>query len=298
MTLTELRYIVALEQTQHFGRAAERVFVSQPTLSVGIKKLEAELGVQIFERLAHKAIPTQVGKQIIEAAKQTLMNADTIRAIAEATQGELVGNVHLGAIYTVCPYLLPKMIPALQQTAPEVKLFIKEAYTQQLIDDLKAGELDVALVSPPIPDASLFESLTLFSEPFYVLMPKGHALATKQAITAEALRGERVFLLGGGNCFRDQVLEACPGCEQPRLFDKNWVQGGSLETIRMMVSSGLGISVFPEMALVPDENIVVRPFAPPMPQRQITLIWRKSFIQPQLIKAIATSVVRCLGRSG
>lgn len=292
MTITELKYIVALAKEQHFGRAAQSVFVSQPTLSIGIKKLEEELGVPIFERLSNKVIPTQTGLRIIEAAKNTLMSTDIIRAIADEEKGELVGNIKLGAIYTICPYLLPKIIPDLQQTVPNIHLYVTENYTQHLIESLKDGSLDVALVSLPIPESNLFAIRPIFEEAFYVIMPKGHRLEQKDNISPQDLDGESVFLLGGGNCFRDQVLQACPNCLPTTTNNQALIQGGSLETIRMMVAGRLGVSVFPKMALANDDNISIRPFTSPIPKRQIALVWRKSFIQQGVIDALENCVSR------
>lgn len=292
MTITELKYIVALAKEQHFGRAAQSVFVSQPTLSIGIKKLEEELGVPIFERLSNKVIPTQTGLRIIEAAKNTLMSTDIIRAIADEEKGELVGNIKLGAIYTICPYLLPKIIPDLQQTVPNIHLYVTENYTQHLIESLKDGSLDVALVSLPIPESNLFAIRPIFEEAFYVIMPKGHRLEQKDNISPQDLDGESVFLLGGGNCFRDQVLQACPNCLPTTTNNQALIQGGSLETIRMMVAGRLGVSVFPKMALANDDNISIRPFTSPTPKRQIALVWRKSFIQQGVIDALENCVSR------
>ncbi len=291
MTITELKYIIALAKEKHFGRAAKSVYVSQPTLSIGIKKLEEELGVKIFERLSNQVIPTQVGAHIIEAAKNTLMSVDTIRSIAEEANGKLA-DIKLGAIYTICPYLLPKIIPDLQEHAPNIHLYIKENYTNNLIESLKMGELDLAIVSLPIPDSNLFEIRTITEEDFYIILPPQHRLTKKQQISASDLDGERIFLLGGGNCFRDQVLQACP--QSLRQNDDGQIlEGGSLETIRMMVAGGLGVSIFPAMALTNDSEVVVRPFVQPTPKRQIALAWRKSFIQHQVINAIEKSILRC-----
>lgn len=293
MTITELKYIVALAKEQHFGRAAQSVFVSQPTLSIGIKKLEEELGIQIFERLSNKVIPTQTGQRIIEAAKQTLMSTDVIRSIAADSKGELSGNVKLGAIYTICPYLLPKIIPDLHQHSPNIHLYIEENYTKNLIDSLKDGSLDIALVSLPITQSNLFDVKPIFEEEFFVILPNDHLLAQQSQISTDDLSDENVFLLGGGNCFRDQVLQACPHCLPNEGSDNHWVQGGSLETFRMMVAGRLGISIFPKMALTDNDHITIRPFANPVPKRQIALAWRKSFTQQGIINAIEASILRC-----
>lgn len=298
MTITELKYIVALAKEQHFGRAAQSVFVSQPTLSIGIKKLEDELGVPIFERLSNKVIPTPAGLKIIEAARNTLMSTDIIRSIAEESKEPLAGEVKLGAIYTICPYLLPKIIPDLQQHAPNIRLYVEENFTNELIGQLKDGTLDIALLSPPMEASNLFEIKPIFEEEFYVIMPKGHPLAVHKTIDEQHLENQRVFLLGSGNCFRDQVLQACPTCltttgSNYLNHQSNLIQGGSLATIRMMVAGGLGISIFPKMALPDDDNIIVRPFTPLVPKRQIALAWRKSFTRKEVLQAVEESILRC-----
>lgn len=300
MTITELKYIVALAKEQHFGRAAQSVFVSQPTLSIGIKKLEEELGIQIFERLSNKVLPTQAGTKIIEAARNTLMSTDIIRAIAAEAKGELMGDIKLGAIYTICPYLLPQMIPDLQQHAPDIRLYVEENYTGNLVNQLKDGTLDIALVSLPIAQSTLFEVKPIYEEDFYVIMPKGHPLEQYSQIQALQMENERVFLLGNGNCFREQVLQACPNClpstnkySAQASVNNASVQGGSLATIEMMVSGGLGVSIFPEMAVRANPNISIRPFAAPVPKRQIALAWRKSFTREEVIDAVESSLLRC-----
>ncbi len=294
MTITELKYIVALAKEKHFGRAAQSVFVSQPTLSIGIKKLEEELGVQIFERLSNKALPTQAGQRIIEAARDTLMSTDVIRAIAKEAQGEFIGDIKFGAIYTICPYVLPKIIPDLQQRNSNIRLFIEENYTAELVNQLKDGTLDVALLSLPIADSNLFEVKPIFEEEFFVIMPKGHPLEKFESIQSKQLDNEKLFLLGDGNCFRDQVLQACPSClsgEKDSKSESNLLQGGSLSTIQMMVAGGLGVSVFPKMAITDNPNISVRPFTSPVPKRQIALAWRKSFTHENVIQMIEESLL-------
>lgn len=294
MTITELKYVVALAKENHFGRAAQSVFVSQPTLSIGVKKLEEELGVAIFERLSNKVVPTQTGQRIVEAAQKTLMSTDIIRAIADEAKDGLAGNITLGAIYTMCPYLLPKMIPDLRENAPNIKLFIKEDYTKNLIEALKNGDLDLAIISLPITDSSLFEYKSIDIEAFYVIMPNEHPLAEKKNINLKDLNSEKVFLLGGGNCFRDQVLQACPNCQPQVSPHRELIEGGSLNTIAMMVAGGLGVSIFPKMAIPSNENITVRPFKQPEPTRHIALAWRKSFIQKNVIDVVEASIKRCL----
>ncbi len=183
MTITELKYIIAVAKEGHFGRAAASVFVSQPTLSIGIKKLEEELGVAIFERLSNKVVPTPTGERIIEAAKNTLMSTEIIRSIADESKGELVGEIKLGAIYTMCPYLFPRIIPDLRQQAPNIELHIKEDFTHNLLEYLKNGDLDIAVVSTPIPESNLFETKEISEEEFAIILPQKHPLTQYDSLS-------------------------------------------------------------------------------------------------------------------
>lgn len=291
MTITELKYVVALAKEKHFGRAAESVFVSQPTLSIGIKKLEDELGVKLFERLSGKALPTQIGEQVIQAAQKTLMSADAIRSIVSSAKGELSGKIKIGSIYTISPYLLPKLIPALKKSAPDLKAHIEENYTNELINQLKDGNIDVAILSLPVPSSTLFEIKPLFEEDFVTIVPHGHKLSKAKSIKPADLADEDVFLLGGGNCFRDQVIQACPQCLNDIKGDDT-LKGSSLETIRLMVASGLGISVFPRMAIRDDDLVDVVEFSSNKPKRTIALAWRKSFIQTDVIDMLEGCITK------
>ncbi len=290
MTITELKYVVALAKEKHFGRAAESVFVSQPTLSIGIKKLEDELGVKLFERLSNKALPTQVGEQVVLAAQKTLMSADAIRSIVNNSKGEMAGKIKIGSIYTISPYLLPKLVPALKEKAPNLKTQLEENYTKELINQLKDGSIDLAILSLPIPTSSLFEVKPLFEEEFMTIVPKDHKFEPQKPIKASDMGGEDVFLLGGGNCFRDQVIQACPQCLNDIKGDDS-LKGSSLETIRLMVASGLGVSVFPKMAIREDNLTKAIPFSGNKPKRTIALAWRKSFIQNEIIELIESTIL-------
>ncbi len=299
MTLTELRYIVAVARERHFGRAARTCFVSQPTLSIAIKKLEEELGVQLFERQASEISVTPVGEQVIAQAQRTLEASETIRQIAQQGKDQLSGPVRIGAIYTIGPYLFPDLIPRLRKLAPDMPLVIEENYTAVLADKLKRGELDVIVLALPFSDQGLV-TLPLYKEPFVVLMPAAHPLTQRKTIGPAQLEGESVLLLGAGHCFRDQVLEACPGCLPKPGLDSgltNTVVGSSLETIRHMVVSGLGITVLPCTAAGADRYtqrlLAIRRFANPVPSRTVALAWRVSFPRAKVIDAISQSVSEC-----
>ncbi|MES1942612.1 LysR family transcriptional regulator [Salinisphaera sp. PC39] len=295
MTLTELRYLVALDKERHFGRAAERAFVSQPTLSVAVKKLEAELGVVLFERNRGEARVTPIGRRIIDQAYRVLAEVRTLELLAEQGRDELKGPLRLGVIYTVGPYLLPNLIPKLRQTAPNMPLVIEENFTRVLGQQLRGNELDAIVVALPFSQPGTV-TWPLYDEPFVVVMPHGHPWAERLEIAPNDLAGEELLLLGPGHCFRDQVLAACPDCREPDAGTQPRA-GSSLETIRHMVTSGLGITVLPQSSIEdPNDDqtlLATRPFAGEAPSRRIALVWRKSFPRPRAIQALRQAILEC-----
>ncbi len=294
MTLTELRYLVNLDKERHFGRAAERSFVSQPTLSVAVKKLEDQLGVILFERNRGEARPTPVGEQIIAQARRVLAEAALIDDLAKQGHDELTGALRLGAIYTVGPYLLPSLVPLLRKRTPQMPLMIEESFTAVLLDQLRANELDVVVVAQPI-DTQGLQTWALYDEPFVALLPPDHRWSFEPAIPAKKLAEEKLLLLGPGHCFREQVIEACPKCVDPDSEGPRPHTGSSLETIRHMVASGLGITVVPRSSVEnrPDEPtlLVARPLAKPGPARRIILAWRKTFPRVKAIAALRDAIL-------
>lgn len=299
MTLTELRYIVAVSREKHFGRAARACHVSQPTLSIAIKKLEEELGVQLFERKASEITVTPVGERIIEQAQRTLEAADGVRLAAREGKDQLSGPVRIGAIYTIGPYLFPELIPRLRKQAPGMPLVIEENFTAVLAEKLKQGELDVIIISLPFSEQGIL-TLPVYDEPFAVLLPASHPLTQRKSIGPKQLEDESVLLLGAGHCFRDQVLEACPAClPKPGLEGElsSTVVGSSLETIRHMVVSGLGITILPCTATGADRYsqrlLSIRRFTRPAPSRTVALAWRVSYPRPKVIDAISQSIAEC-----
>ncbi|MGK2940331.1 MAG: hydrogen peroxide-inducible genes activator [Immundisolibacter sp.] len=293
MTLNELRYLVAVDRERHFGRAAARCFISQPTLSVAIKKLEAELGVQLFERLPGQVRPTPIGEQIVDQARRVLADAEAIRALAANAQDPLAGPFRLGVIFSIGPYLLPRLIPLLARLAPRMPLIIEENYTDELGARLQRGEVDAAVLSLPY-RASEVQVIPCYREEFVVAMPPGHPWTAQVDIGPAQLADENVLLLGPRHCFRDQVLALCP-----RLGHKGGqrLEGSSLETIRYMVASGAGISVLPVGALgeSPRERalLAVRPFRGTAPYRQVALAHRSEFYRPQALQLLAHAIVDC-----
>ncbi len=296
MTLTELRYIVTLAQEQHFGRAAERCHVSQPTLSVGVKKLEDELGVLIFERSKSAVRLTPVGEGIVAQAQKVLEQAQNIRELAQAGKNQLAAPLKVGAIYTVGPYLFPRLIPQLHRVAPDMPLYIEENFTHILREKLRTGELDAIIIALPFQEADVL-TMALYDEPFYVLMPAGHPWAALEQIPNRMLHDRSLLLLGEGHCFRDQVLEACPGSNRIEAGPATTIEASSLETIRHMVASGLGISVLPQSAV--DRHhyapgvLEVRPLTEPVPCRTVAIAWRASFPRPRAIEVLADSIRLC-----
>lgn len=296
MTLTELRYIVILAQEKHFGKAADRCHVSQPTLSVGVKKIEKELGVYIFERSKNSVRLTPVGANIVEQAKKVLEQTQIIRELAQVGKDQLAAPLRVGAIYTIGPYLFPHLIPELHKTAPNMPLYIEENFTHVLKEKLRSGDLDAIIVALPFSDVDIVAK-PLYEEHFDVLLPAGHPWTKRKDINPAELSGKTLLLLGEGHCFRDQVLEACPTTKETGAEEEyTEVESTSLETIRHMVASGLGVSVLPHSAIHSPyyaEGVVeVRPFANPVPTRTVAIAWRMSFPRPKAIDVLVDAIKR------
>jgi LysR family hydrogen peroxide-inducible transcriptional activator len=296
MTLTELRYIVAVARERHFGRAAEACFVSQPTLSVAVKKLEEELAVTLFERGAGEVSVTPPGQKIVEQAQRVLEEAARVREIAAAGRDPLVGPLRLGAIYTIGPYLLPKLVPIMRRTAPSMPLHIQENFTHNLSESLKNGEVDVILIALPFDEPGI-ATRAVYDEPFLVAVPKGHDWEERKRISADELTRESLLLLGEGHCFRDQVLDICNVMRaKERSSLARTVEGGSLETIRQMVASGVGVTVLPSTSIGAGgtgDLIRIVPFSRPAPTRRVGLAWRRSFPRPEAIEALRKAILSC-----
>lgn len=294
MTLTEMRYLVALARECHFGRAAEACHVSQPTLSVAIKKVEAQLGTILFERNASEVRITPLGERMVAQVQRVLEESLKLDEIAAQGRDPLTGMLRLGVIYTVAPYLLPQLIPALHGQASDMPLFLKEDFTANLLVALKSGELDVIVIALPLEEPGLVER-PVYDEPFRVVVPVDHPWADRGTVPSPELEGQNVLLLGQGNCFRDQVLEACPNLSVSSAR-RDALEGGSLETIRYMVASGVGVAVMPSTAADPwgDQGLVrVLTFSGHEPRRCIGLVWRVTFPRPQAIDAISAAILSC-----
>jgi LysR family hydrogen peroxide-inducible transcriptional activator len=259
MTLTELKYIVAVAREKHFGKAAEACFVSQPTLSVAIKKLEDELEVKLFERSANEVTVTPLGEEIVRQAQSVLEQAANIKEIAKRGKDPLAGPLKLGIIYTIGPYLLPDLVRQAIARTPQMPLMLQENFTVKLLEMLRTGEIDCAIMAEPFPDTGL-ATAALYDEPFMVALPSNHPLAAHTHVNADELKKETMLLLGNGHCFRDHVLEVCP--EFARFSSdaegiRKSFEGSSLETIKHMVAAGMGVTLVPRLS-VPKEALVTR----------------------------------------
>ena len=288
MSLTELKFIVAVAQERNFRRAAEKCFVTQPALSLAIKKLEVELNVIIFERSRSDVSMTEIGAKIVVQAEKVLEEAAQIKQLAERGKNQLKGPLKLGLIHSIGPYLLPEIIPILRKTAPDMPLEVEENLTANLETQLKNGVIDAAIIALPFDVAGL-QYRALYDEEFDVVVPNGHHWATRKHIKPEELSDEKVLLLNTGHCFSNQVTQACPELSRKGEI----LQGNSLETIRNMVASNLGITVLPCSATAERYNnplIRVIPFAAPAPTRRIAIAWRKSFVRLEAVEKIAESI--------
>lgn len=298
MTLTELRYVVAVARERHFGHAAEACFVSQPTLSVAIKKLEEELGTALFERSQSEVTVTPVGAEVVALAQRVLEQASAIKELVRQRRDPLAGQLRLGVIYSIAPYLLPALVPRMIKTVPGMPLVIEENFTHRLLEMLKSGDLDVAILAQPFSEPGIMMQ-AVYDEPFMVALPAGHSWAGRKSIAAADLKNETMLLLGSGHCLRDQVLQVCPELMRFSSSSAEGIQktfeGSSIETIRHMVASGVGLTVLPASAVPAGQRkkdlIVYRPFIAPAPSRRIALAWRKSYTRASAIEKLRECVL-------
>lgn len=298
MTLSELKYIVAVAKEKHFRKASETCFVSQPTLSVAVKKLEEELEVTLFERRKQDLIVTPIGKKIIALAEEILEKADDIKTLAKESQGDLSSQLKIGAIYTIGPYLLPKLIPEFQKIAPNISLIIEENFTSVLVEKLHSGDLDLVILSLPFEETNI-ETKPIYREPFKVIVPNSHSLAKQSgAISLKDMEKETVLLLGAGHCFRDQVLESYPNFMHLNHHSdriQKAFEGSSLETIRYMVSSGVGISIFPCSSLSERDKDLFKIKdlqEDRISSRVVALAWRKTFPRTEVLELFNQAIAQ------
>lgn len=288
MTLNELRFVVALAKARNFRKAAEVCFVSQPALSLAVKKLEDELGVMLFERNRNDVTMTVIGELVVEQATRAIEEANRVKEIARQGNNQLVGALKLGVIYSIGPYLLPEIIPYLRHSAPEMPLIVEENLTINLETQLRNGVIDVAIIALPF-DIPGIKTLPLYEEEFVVVVPITHDWAKRDSINPEELADEKILLLNSGHCFSNQVMQACPRLSR----NGEILQGNSLDTIRNMVASNLGLTVLPASATIEryqNPLIKVVPFKKPAPKRQIALAWRKSYGREKAVEEIAKAI--------
>ena len=277
MNLRDLKYLVAVSQYNHFGKAARACFVSQPTLSTQLRKLEDELGVQLFERNNKRVMITSFGKEIIQHAENILREVTYLKQKAKLVSDPLAGTFKLGIIPTVCPYLLPKIMPLLKQNLPKLELLLLEEKTDKLTELLNKGAIDAAILALPLDNAQ-FNHTPLYQEPFYLALPNDHKLsvASEHLVSIEQLKGELLLLLEDGHCLTNQVLEICNYVDTQEKID---FRATSLETLRLMVAQGSGVTLLPALSIDPalhkNTGLFIRGFCQPVPKRSIALFWRK-----------------------
>lgn len=292
MNLRDLRYLVAVAELRHFGRAAEACFVSQPTLSTQIKKLEEFLGVQLIERSNKQVMLTAVGAKVVERARRVLHEVDDLVEFCRASGDPLAGEIRLGFIPTIAPYLLPHLVPELRRKLPRLQPLLYEDQTARLVERLRRGEIDGALMAIPV-DASDLRHEELFAEPFMLAVPSEHPLQHQPKLTLDDLRDQRVLLLDEGHCLRDQALDIC---NLVGIRHQDEFRATSLETLRQMVASGAGITFLPALAAeanttVPNSGaIALRSFEAPQPKRRMALYWRKGSARESALEAIGALI--------
>lgn len=296
MNLRTLQYLVALDETRHFGQAAQRCYVSQPTLSAQLKKLEEELGVDLVERRHKNVMLTPVGERVVQRARQMHGLVQEIRDLASYHQNPFAGRLSLGFIPTLGPYLLPHIVAPLADALPDVQFFFAEHQTADLVPRLASGELDVAFLAIPHgqPEPAPLDTRVLFDERFVIALPQSHALAEQERISVDALTPEDLLLLQDGHCLRDQALDVCGiGSEVARQK----MAATSLETLRQMVAAGQGVTLLPELCVAPDARAgrtVTRRFEAPEPTRQVAALWRRSSVRTQVIERVCDLVVETI----
>ena len=284
-TLQDLRYLVAVAELGHFGRAAEQCFVAQPTLSAGIKRLEQQIGVTLFERTRRRVSLTEVGRILADQARVVLAEARKLEELARSGGDEMAGPFHLGTIPTVGPYLLPYVVPTVRRKMPQLRLLLREGLTEALLADVRARRLDAALVSEPVDLKGLVEQ-PLYDEKFLLALPTGHPLATREQVRPRHLMDEQLLLLEEGHCLRGQVLEVC---RYGRREAREAFRASSLETLRNMVAAGVGCTLLPELAVAnrTTQGLQLKAFASPEPQRCVCMVWRASFARPEAARRLA-----------
>jgi LysR family hydrogen peroxide-inducible transcriptional activator len=296
LKLKDLRYLVAVADTRHFGQAAARCFVSQPTLSAQLRKLEDYLGVQLVERHPRRIALTEAGSQVVARARRIIEASDEIVALAELQRDPLAGRLRVALLPTIGPYLLPLVAARIRRKLPRIELLLYEYQTSPMLDHLQAGDIDLGILALPVPVDGLMER-NLFDEPFVVAVPEQHDLARRKSLRATDLNGETLLLLEDGHCLRDQALDVCA---KAQLHEKQDFRATSLETLRQMVASGGGITLLPLLASSGAygnaRGVVTLPFAKPVPVRHIGALWRKTSARNGAIEAVCDIIAETAGK--
>jgi LysR family transcriptional regulator, hydrogen peroxide-inducible genes activator len=292
LKLRDLRYLVAVADLRHFGRAAARCFVSQPTLSAQLKKLEQTLGVQLIERAPNAVALTAVGEEVVARARRMLEASDEVVELARSHQDPLAGRLRVALLPTIGPYLLPQVAPAIRRALPRLQLHLYEYQTAAMIEKLHAGELDLGILALPV-ELDGLESRELYREEFLLAIPERHRLASHERVRIADLRDEPVLLLEEGHCLRDQALEVC---SRVGVRDSQDFRATSLETLRQMVAAGAGVTLLPELAgrgaYRSGRGVALRPFVRPAPARQVGAVWRKTTPRRAAIEAVAELIAK------
>ncbi len=290
MNLRDLRYLIALADLRHFGKAADACFVSQPTLSTQIRKLEDELGVSLVERVPRKLMLTAAGHDVVVRARRIVAEVEQMKESARRSRDPEAGSLRLGVFPTLGPYLLPHVVPQLRERFPQLELLLVEEKSDVLLARLREGKLDATLLALPLHDDQLHAEI-LFEEPFVVAAPRGHAFASRASLTMAELADETLLLLEDGHCLRDQALDVCrlSGAQERTGF-----RATSLETLRQMVAAGVGVTLLPALSvhapIVQPDNIRLVPFVAPAPSRKIALVWRKSSALDEFLRTLADTI--------
>lgn len=294
LNLKDLKYLVSIADTGHFGKAAERCFVSQPTLSTQLKKLEQMLGVQLVERQPHHVQLTEIGKQVAERGRRLLAQSDEIIALARANADPLGGKLRVALIPTIGPYLLPRITQKIRKALPNLSLMLYEHQTEPLLAHLRNGDIDMGILALPVPDESLHKH-TLYTEEFVLAVPDGHPLAQRSKARIADLDQQTVLLLEDGHCMRDQALEIC---HRVGIHEAEGFRATSLETLRQMVVAGLGITLLPQLAVAPpfgaQRGMTTLPFVSPPPKRTVGAIWRKSTTRAAAVEAVCQVIEKVM----
>lgn len=290
MNLRDLEYLVAVDELRHFHRAAKRCFVSQPTLSGQLKKLEQELGLQLVERSSRQVVMTDAGSRLADQARRVLLEAREIKHLAQTFQDLTKGELQVGLIPTVAPYLLPRVMPLMKQYYPGLKLWLHEYRTAVLLEKLHRGDLDLLILALPV-DTDEFAELLVFNEPFWLAMPRAQALAARDVLNTASLRNQELLLLEEGHCLRGQALDVC---YRTGAHEHGGFHATSLETLRHMVGEGMGMTLMPTLAVPARRKktdlVQYRPFRRPMPSRQIGVLYRKNHYRQSVFQQIATLI--------